>query len=725
MGYSVNKTALLPFGVGQQQKNLRAILSPPARPARPLAGIHEQTLAWIENMCQRLPGSAGHRVKAGLYKLQHTNILWFLEDARQSHLQVLDETQMSRQLTAPAKKANFITNISLVATGLAALGLVYWPLGLLSLPILLYRVSLLSEDSFLKIRSGKGAFNVELIEFLTSLALLVQGYFILAALDNVLFGIARILIEKVKHESRSGIVDVFRQQPRVVWSLVNGVEVELPIEAVEQHFIVVIHAGETIPIDGTVVAGYALVDQHILTGESQPREMGEGNSVFAMTVVQSGTIHVRVEKTGHETAAAQINQMLNDTVDYKTNRLLRSEEIADQTVWPLFVLSVLTFPLVGFRSALAVIDSHFKRKMSIAGAINILNSFADASEHGILIKDGRTLELLPQIDTVIFDKTGTLTEEQPHIAQIHLFGDYSEDRLLALAAAAEHKQTHPFAKAIREGATSRNLSIPPIDDADYKIGYGLRVRIGESIIRVGSMRFMTTAAIDLPASIEEIQHRCHAEGHSLVLVSVDEEIAGAIELHTTVRAEAKAVVAALRQRDIRSMYIISGDHETPTRKLAEELGIPHYFAEVLPENKAKLIEQLQNEGRSVCFVGDGINDSIALKKANVSVSLRGASAIAVDTAQVILMDQSLNHLGTLFDIAQELDDNTDTTFTAVLLPCVLCLGGALFLGFTQLGSISLNLVSLGLGVTVASLPLFNQQKREPALLPASLLSNAS
>ena len=224
----------------------------------------------------------------------------------------------------------------------------------------------------------------------------------------------------------------------------------------------------------------------------------------------------------------------------------------------------------------------------------------------------------------------------------------SENELLTFAAAAEllcplgYKQTHPIALAIRQEASNRELNLPSVHESEVEVGYGLKVRVdfranGEKLIRIGSGRFMEMEGIGLPAGYEKMEEESHAQGHSLVYVAINDQLGGAIELVPTIRPEAKAIITSLRQRNI-SIVIISGDHEKPTQKLAEELGIDNYFAETLPENKASLIANLQEEGRKVCFVGDGINDGVALKKANVSISLRGASTVATDTAGIILMD---------------------------------------------------------------------------------------
>ncbi len=207
----------------------------------------------------------------------------------------------------------------------------------------------------------------------------------------------------------------------------------------------------------------------------------------------------------------------------------------------------------------------------------------------------------------------------------------------------------------------------------------------------------------------EIQARCHRDGELLVLVAAGDEIAGAIELHTTVRPEARRIVQGLRRRGITSTSVISGDHEAPTRRLADALGIDHYFAETLPEDKAALIAGLQEAGKVVCYVGDGINDAIAMKKAHVSVSLRGASTVATDTAEVVLMDESLSQLCALLDLARECNRNMRLTIGVVLAPSLVSLAGVLFGGFGFVGARLLNYTSLAGGIAAAMLPAWRRR----------------
>jgi Cu2+-exporting ATPase len=566
------------------------------------------------------------------------------------------------------------------AVGSASLGLaiagsvLYPPLYLLSVPGLLYSVRHMFLNSYQSLRK-EGKVHVNTLSSITIAACLFGGQFAAAATTGFFYSFSQWLLLQVKNDSKQSLVNVFRLSSQMAWVLVDGVEVQTSIEKVRRGDTVVVNAGELIPVDGVIAQGMASVDQQMLTGEAQPVEKSVGDRVFALTLLLTGKILVEVEEAGKTTTAAQIGQLLNRTTEFRAGVQLHAETLAQKTVWPTLALSLLTWPLLGPMGAVAVVAAHFGNRMNAISGIGILNYFRILSRQGVLVKDGRTLEMLCDVDTVVFDKTGTLTQEQPTLGPIHTCPGYDETRVLTLAAAAEYRQTHPVARAILHAAHERHLALPQIGDAAYQVGYGLRAQIEGSLVRVGSMRFMEEEGIEIPASIREAQALCHEQGNSLVLVAVDAQIGGALELLPNLRPKAKEVIAGLHKRGIKSIVIISGDHELPTRKLAEELGIDRYFAQTLPQNKAAIVEQLQGEGRTICYVGDGINDTIALKKAQVSVSLRGASTAATDTAQIVLMDQNLAQLCHLLDLSREYSSTMDNSFKLVLIPVALGIGG--------------------------------------------------
>jgi Cu2+-exporting ATPase len=652
----------------------------------------------------------GQRVQEGKLALFFTDTR--LEQLRK--LSPLTETNPN-EVSGAEKKLNRYLVYSSISLGLATAGtLFYPPLILLSLPGLIYGTIPVWKEAFRTFQE-EHRFGFYALESILLPAMLLSGHFLAASLTYTLYFFSEKLLVKTKESSKKSLSHIFGEQPRFVWVLTNGVEVKITFDSLKIDDVVVINAGELIPVDGTIIDGIASIDQRVLTGESQPAEKERGGPVFASTVVLSGRIYIRVKKTGQDTVAAQIGEILRNTTDFKSKTELKGEEISNNAALPTLLLATAALPIIGSTGALAIMCISVGDTIRMAAPISILNFIQITSQEGILIKDGRALELLSEVDTIVFDKTGALTEEVPHIGAIYTCQGINETELLTYAAAAENKQTHPIARAILWCASNRELSLPEIDSAAYEIGYGLKVRINQKVVLVGSKRFMEMSEITIPSEINTIQQQCNEHGYSLVYVALDGQLAGAIELHATIRPEAKQIISELRQRGL-TMYIISGDHEKPTKKLAQELGIQHYFAETLPENKAELVKQLQNEGKVVCFIGDGINDSIALKTANVSISLHGASTIATDTASIILMDENLTQLVQLFDLATALNSNMKSNLVISIVPAVVTIGGAFFLHFGIFSAITLYSVGLLAGVANAMRPMINYQRKSPTRL---------
>ncbi len=541
---------------------------------------------------------------------------------------------------------NHQVKISSVAMGLTIVAYIYPPLTFLSIGAIFYTTIPILKQAEQSLLQEKRIKNDLLSSIVTIMCLSIGSYFA-AALQTWLYHLGSKIVSKSHDKSAKMIAEVFEQQPQKVWILNNSIEIEIPIETLKIDDIIVVQAGEVIAIDGTIISGMAMIDQCALTGESVPAEKDIGDKVFAATIVVRGQIHIKVEKTGVETTIAKLGEILTQTTDFKTSLQLKGEKWSDNITVPLLTISALSLPIIGASSAITMLFSAPTNSIGIFPPLQTYNYLALISSKGILVKDGRVLEEIPKIDTVLFDKTGTLTHAHLKVGQIILTGELGENEILSYAAAAERKLKHPIAQAIFTEAENRRLNLPTIQEADYKIGYGITVTIDNKVIKVGSANFMTMEGIIFPAEYPP----CYS------LVAVDNKIQGAIETQPQTRPETKEIIKGLRQRGITKMYIVSGDHEQPTQELAKELGMDGYFAEILPDDKAKLVEQLQKSGNKVCFIGDGINDVIAMKKANVSISLSGASSIASDMAQVVLMDNSLSHLCDVFDLANEL--NTD------------------------------------------------------------------
>lgn len=614
----------------------------------------------------------------------------------------------------PSELDQFSNNIVLSGGSFAAaiMGSIFPGFMLISILGVLYMLRGTTRLA-LKDLKNKRYISTFVVSVVATVGMLITRHVLIAASAALVGDIFVRIIERTEDNAQKQLINVFGELPSMVWVRKEGLEIQVDFTTIKSGDTVVISAGGIIPVDGTVQEGIATVDQHILTGESQPLEKVEGDKVFASTFIVTGRIYVLVEKAGQDTVAAKIGTILNNTQEYKNTLITRGQETTDAYLPLQLGISAVTLLLLGATAAITVLWAGLGVTMVALGPISVLNYLRLFSQRGILIKDGRVLESLNKVDTVVFDKTGTLTLEQPKVGKIHSLSEWNEDTVLLYAAAAEYQQSHPIAKAILEKAADLKIELPDLENAQYELGYGIKVLVDGKLIRVGSARFMEREGIQLPQAVKDIQALAEEEGFSLIYVGIDQALGGILEMHPCIRPEAVKVVRYLKQRGMR-LYIISGDHEHPTRKLAKQLGIDNYLAEVLPEHKAEQVKMLADQGRFVCFIGDGINDSIALKSAHVSISLQGASTAATDTAQIIFMDGTLGHIEQLFNLTDKFEKTMKNNLLSSLIPGSGIIGGVYFLHISLATGVVLFYIGATAGLLNSFLPLL-QYKDEKIL----------
>ncbi len=664
----------------------------------------------VRRQRRRLPQISTAAVPAPRFRVQQLwrDIRGAMHATGRDQLQGEIDPTVQARLESQQRRAKRDQQLAMGAMGVAALGAYFPVLNLLGAAAVLY----LARDTFKLLRKDfqRGRYlSIYLIGLITTLGMIVTNHLVLATFTGVIGGFFARIINRLEEVSHHQLINVFGDQPEQVWVLAHGVETQISFQKLQLGDQVIVRPGEVIPIDGVIGDGTGQVDQHVLTGESQPAEKKVGDEVFAATLLLSGRLLITVQTTGDATLAAKIGEVLNQTESYKENLVTRGRKIADRFLPVSVGLGAVTLPALGPSAAVAVMWSQLGGIMAPLGSLSVMNYLQILSRHNILVKDGRVFELLRDVDTVVFDKTGTLTLEQPTVGEIQAFGDYTATDVLRYAAIAEHRQPHPVAKAILARAAEEKLVLAVPETANYNLGYGIQVQCAGDLIQVGSARFLQQAEISLPESVQALQTEADTQGHTLIYVAVNQLLAGVLVLQPTIRPEAQAVIEFLQQRHIR-LYIISGDHVGPTRSLAKVLGISHYFADVLPENKADYVSQLKEQGRFVCFVGDGINDAIALKTAQVSLSLRGASSAATDTAQVVMMDGTLQKIPELFRLADDFEQTMQKNLAISFAPSIFSIAGVYLLHFGIAASMAIFYLGCFLGLGNILWPLVKYQE---------------
>ncbi len=461
----------------------------------------------------------------------------------------------------------------------------------------------------------------------------------------------------------------------------DGQEIRISARDIIQGDRVLVYPGDQIPVDGYIVRGTAIVDQCSLTGESVPVTRSINDEVFASTLVVDGHLAIFAERMGTNTRAGVILSLVESAPVHDTRVENYAAVVANQLVVPtLIAAAVVGVASNNLSRAIALLTLDIGTGIRISVPTTILSALTYAARNGVLIRSGRAIEFLAKIDTVVFDKTGTLTQGHAGITAIKvLHPQLSESEILALAATAEQGLTHPIAEAIVRHAREGNLPLYDCDAWEYRVGLGVTATVNQMNLLVGSHRLMQEESIDLD-SLAQRYPEVLSGSHSPVYVAGNGELLGVILYSDPPRLESQAVIQELRELGIKA-YMLSGDVKRVATAVASELNIDPdcVYAEAFPERKVEVVKSLHESGRTVAFCGDGINDSAALAYADVSISFAGASDIARETADVVLMEDDLRSLLLAVKVARQAMDIIWQNTAIVAVPNLgAMLGGVLF-----------------------------------------------
>lgn len=459
---------------------------------------------------------------------------------------------------------------------------------------------------------------------------------------------------KVRTRSSQAVRKLLELVPNTARVVRAGREEEVPLEEVRPGELVRVRPGESIPVDGEVAEGTSGVDQSLVTGESIPDEKGVGDEVIGGSVNQTGTLLVRVTKVGEESFLSQVTRQVEEARALKPGILQLVDKVLQvfvPTVVGFAALAVLIWTLGAWLvtgepdwsraifSALAVFVMGYPCALGMATPLAMIRGGGMAARKGILMRSGEAFQVLKEVKRVVLDKTGTLTEGKPALVELVPLNGFEEDEALRLAASAEGPSEHPLARAVVDAVSERGISVPEVRDFQAVAGKGVTASVEEHRLAVGSPRFVEGEGADLaPArrKLDELQ----AAGNTVVALAVDGEPAALIALADRIKDDAVEAVERLKAAGLEPV-MLTGDNERTARAVAREVGIEEYRAEVLPQDKAYVVRELQEQGHRVLMVGDGINDAPALMQSDVGIAIGAGTDIAIESADIVLVGERL------------------------------------------------------------------------------------
>ena len=451
-----------------------------------------------------------------------------------------------------------------------------------------------------------------------------------------------LVAEELEHltidRGRAAIADLIDVMPHEATVRRNGVIAQVPIDTIMIGERVLVAPGENIPVDGVVMSGLSYVDQARITGESMPVKCGEGDTVFAGSINQSGALDIRVDRIGRDTSFGRIIDAIENAEQSRAPVQRLADQLAGYLVYFSFAAAVITYLLTGdIRDTISVIIVAGACGVAAGTPLAVLGGIGRSARNGAIVKGGMHLETLGKIDTIVLDKTGTLTFGEPRVAAIQPAAGRSETDLLRLAASAELRSEHPLAKAIVAEARARAISAPEPDSFDYTLGRGVVAQLAGDRILIGSVKFLTSERVEVPAG------NADETASSEIHVAVNGSYAGAFVVADEVRPEAAAAIRALHALKIRTL-LLTGDNANVAQKVGASLGIDTVEAGMLPEQKLERVRALVASGARVAMLGDGINDAPALTAASVGIAMGSGTDVAKESADIVLLANDLERL---------------------------------------------------------------------------------
>ena len=502
-------------------------------------------------------------------------------------------------------------------------------------------------------------FDTDLLMVTAAIGAALLGDFAEGALLLFLFSLGHALEERALDRARAAVRALADLAPKTALVRRDGKETELPIEELQLEDMVIVRPAMRVPVDGDILAGQSAIDQSSVTGESLPVDKTIGDKVFAGSLNGEGALEVRVSRLAKDSTLARVMKMVEEAQTQKSPTQQLTEKFSSVFVPAVLIgdaLLIVVPPLFGvpfqqsFLRAMTLLVAASPCALALGTPASILAGIAQAARNGVLIKGGAHLENLGRLKAIAFDKTGTVTHGHPEVTDIVKLPNPktqipSEDELLALAAAVESRSGHPLAQAVVRAAQAKGLTLPNVGDVESLTGRGLRSTLNGQTLLIGNPKLMDEANIVVSVEARKQREDLQANGKTIMLVALDTQLVGIIALADTLRAEAPATMAALKQMGIRETIMLTGDNARVAAAMAQPVGLTNFRADLMPADKVTAIQELGRQFGKVAMVGDGVNDAPAMANATVGIAMGGAGTdVALETADVALMGDDLSKL---------------------------------------------------------------------------------
>ena len=497
---------------------------------------------------------------------------------------------------------------------------------------------------------------------------ILRGDFSTASSVMFLLGFGEILEDWTHKKSVDDLARSMSLNVSKVWLVTDDTEVQVGTDTIKPGDRVRIHMGTVIPFDGIVTDGEATVNEASLTGESMPVAKHTESYVYAGTVLEEGELTIRVKETSGSTKFEKIVTMIEETEKLKSAVESKAEHLADSLVPYTLAGTALTYALTrNVTKALSILMVDFSCALKLAMPISVLAAIREANAHHITVKGGKFMEAVAEADTIVFDKTGTLTKAQPTVADVVSFNGDSKEDLLRLAACMEEHFPHSMAKAVMDAAKERGLTHEEMHSkVEYIVAHGISTTVNGRKAIIGSHHFVfEDEKCAIPTGKEEIFKKLPEE-YSHLYLGIEGELAAVICIEDPLRPEAPEVIKALRNAGFTQIVMMTGDSDRTAKAIAAKVGVDKYYSEVLPEDKAKFVEEAKAQGRKVLMVGDGINDSPALSAADVGIAISDGAELAREIADITIGADDLSVVVTLKEISNGLMDKIHKNYRRIV-----------------------------------------------------------